>query len=602
MRGRTWHTLKENKAGYLPRAILFLDTETEAFKELLNVEYHQAKIAWTCFCKESIKFKSGYKEHWKFWTKKKELLKYITSLCIKGRCLYIVASNVTFDLVSIGFFEYFTQRKWKLKFCYTSNRTFILYIRKGRKTIRALNIQNFYEASTEQLGKMLNYPKMKVNFKTSTPEHLKEYCKRDTEIIKRAFMQYLDFITKHNLGNFRMTRASQSFTAFRHRFMEYEIEIHNAPEVLQLERDTYKGGLCECFRIGDFTGKNIICLDINSMYPFIMLHNLYPIKLINYKTNVSIDYLESVLKDYLCCAEVELQTDKAMYPVYHENRTVFPVGNFTASLCTSALEFAIEHKHIKKVNRLSYYLGAPVFNKYVKGLYPLKAKYKKSKNKVWEKLVKYFMNSLYGKTAQLLDKEIYRKNLDFNGFYREPFYDLDTGESGVMQVLFNTAITTCGKVEGTDSFCAIASHVTENARFYLQSLIHKIGIKNMLYCDTDSLIFESKYKHKLKDYLHETELGKLGVKWKSKTFKVYCPKDYEYNGKKVCKGIRGDAEEIEDNVYRQTFFPSLKTLMRIGQWKAFPIQKRIKKITRIYTKGVVNLKGFVEPFHFPLQP
>jgi hypothetical protein len=157
-----------------------------------------------------------------------------------------------------------------------------------------------------------------------------------------------------------------------------------------------------------------------------------------------------------------------------------------------------------------------------------------------------------------------------------------------------------GEEETQNSFTAIASHVTEYARFYLWELFEKAGIENVYYCDTDSLFIPKKYMKRLKSVMHKTRLGALSLKGEATDFQVFGAKDYIFDGKKTLKGIRSDAEEIEENVFRQLYFPSLKTLLREENLDGFPIKRIIKKLSREYRKGTVTDSGIVEPLVFPL--
>ncbi|GAH94157.1 unnamed protein product, partial [marine sediment metagenome] len=81
---------------------------------------------------------------------------------------------------------------------------------------------------------------------------------------------------------FSITKASQAFCAYRFRFMDHKIYIHNDVTVQNLERSAYIGGRVECFRLGKIPGKQFVSMDINSMYPFVMKAEKYPYELVSY--------------------------------------------------------------------------------------------------------------------------------------------------------------------------------------------------------------------------------------------------------------------------------------------------------------------------------
>lgn len=582
----------------MPRRILFFDTETRPEPDCPDPDRHFAYMIWSCFCTESTRKDRDYTERWKCWTDRKAFLTYIESLCVKKRCLYIIASNACFDLMVSGFFEYFTNRDWKLKFSYSAGRTFIVYIRKNKASIKALNIQNFFSSSIKSLGHSIGLEKLEVDFESSSFADIKTYCRRDTEILKQVFLQYITFLKDNDFGNFRMTQAGQALGAFQHRFMRHKIHIHNIDEVTALERKCYYGGRVECFYIGSFRHKDITSLDVNSMYPYVMEKYEYPVKLIQYLTDPAPGYLKEVLKDYAVCADVTLDTAVPLYPIHYNNRTVFPVGVFRTGLCSQGLKTALSSGHIQKVHSMAVYEKAPIFRDFVKGLMPLKEKYTRQDRPVWRMAVKILMNSLYGKFGQRYTTTVLNEDFPSKGFTRREFIDLDTGQRGIEQILFNKRQVYCGQEESRESFPAVCAHVTEYARFYLWELFEAVGRKHVLYCDTDSLKVKEKYVSRLSSYMHPSQLGKLDREGTARDFVLYGCKDYYFKGKKVLKGIRQKAKRIGECEYTQAFFPSLKTLLREGITDGFPIRTIKKSLDRTYRKGTVLPSGKVVPLQF----
>lgn len=600
-RPRTWHIIKKNHTNWQPKDLLFLDTETKGIPETPSCERHFMRMAWTCRCKQPRGQEGVYTEGWNYWEKPLGLLNHIDTICTKQRALHIIGSNILFDLVAMGFFPFFTDRGWTLDFCYGVGMTFILCIKKDGRRLKCLSTQNFIAGSVESMGETIGYKKLKVNFKTVSDEQLKKYCRRDVEIIKRVFLDYLKFLRVNDLGRFCVTRASQSLQAYRHRFMDYPIEIHLDSQTTKLERAAYYGGLTECFRLGNFRGKDITCLDVNSMYPFIMAQHDFPYKYVNPLSRPSLSYTQSALKQFDMVAHVRVKTDVPLYPIKHNGRTVFPVGEFKCHLCTGSLKEAIKRDHLREVYEASEYERGPIFKDYVGTLYPLKAQFKKDGNALWEKLVKLFLNSLYGKWGQQRTKVVQDEDVSERGFHRESIWDVESQSWSIEQVMFNRFQRFSGKEETNNSLPVISAHVTDYARLYLWSLIEEIGRDKVFYCDTDSLMIETKHIGRLKSKMHPTRLGALDIKGNTRNFRLYGCKDYFWRSKRVIKGIRAEAEEVKQGHFMQTWFPSINTLLKQGLMDGFPINTIKKVLKREYMKGTVTPKGFVEPFVFPLH-
>lgn len=592
---RKYHTLKKNAASTVPYRILFIDTETSKKSADKTQEIHTADIAWTCYSYRKYKNDFNWKEHWNFHTDRKEVLKHIEGLTQPKKPLWVVGSNVFFDLQAIGFIEHFTLAGWKLRFIYSGGMSFILSIVKEKCSIKCISTQNFAPHSVETLGKYLNKPKIEIDLFNSTLEEKKVYCRRDTEIIRDFIYQYLEFLYHNDMGKFCYTRASQALGYYRHKHLNNTIYIHAHPESTILEKTGYYGGRTECFYIGRFTGKKWVSLDVNSMYPYVMKNNDFPVKLVNYVSRPSLEYVKNNLDNYCFTARVIIDTTVPAYACRVNKKVCFPVGTFETVVNTPALKRLIEHGELKKILEFSMYEKADIFSTFIQDLYKKKVRYKRENNKVWFTMVKYLMNSLYGKFGQQAPVRIQDQKTDSTATYRESYIDYDTGEHCISQCLFGRKQVYSGKAPTKDTFFTIPAHVTEYARLYLWGLIETVGIENVWYCDTDSLVITEDQLPKLRKYMNKYKLGMLDIEKKADHVEFYAPKDYVFGKYVKRKGVRSDAVKLQPTVFLQKQFPSIYTVMRQGLNVGFPIKTVHKKLTRIYNKGIVTDTGKVKP-------
>ncbi|GAI59111.1 unnamed protein product, partial [marine sediment metagenome] len=153
-----------------------------------------------------------------------------------------------------------------------------------------------------------------------------------------------------------------------------------------------------------------------------------------------------------------------------------------------------------------------------------------------------------------------------------------------------------GYDEPFNSFPAISSHVTAYGRLFLYDLMKQVGEGDYYYCDTDSLIVNSAGLKKLKDRLDEYLLGYIKVQKKVTSFKIRGLKDYTIGKKEVIKGIKKDAVKITEGMYEQSFWPTIRGLLRRRSPDRYVIGKTLKVLERKYSKGNVSRNGQVTPF------
>jgi len=588
------HRIKHNKTTAIPSYFLFFDTETTEV-DVGNGERKQVlRLGWVVRVYRD-KRRNKVSEKWKEFRTKEEFWDFVEQSVPDGKKIWCFAHNIDFDFRVLEGFRVLHQRGWEIKTFVYDSKNIILHFRKGRKSLLFLDTFNYFKGSVKKMGESIGLEKLEVDFATVSDEELSRYCKRDVEIIKEFMMRFIDFIEQNDLGSLQKTLASQAFSAFRHRFMRHPIFVHNNIEVIELERESYRGGRTEAFFIGRLPKGKYYKLDVNSMYPFVMRERLYPIKLIRLEKNPSLSGLKRALKRFFVIAHVRVRVDKPCVGIKTE-RLIFPVGEFDAYLTSPEIELVLKHGEIVKVYKYAIYEQHRIFVDYVDFFYSLKEKYAREENGAYKQMSKLFLNSLYGKFGQkvrYLEKigECERED----GY--EVVYDMETGERTTYRFLNNEIwVESKEYYESENSFVAIASAVTAYARCYLWELIEKAGEENVYYTDTDSLIVNEVGYERLKPLLDDYKLGYLKCEGVSEDVEIRNAKDYTFGEEVKRKGVKKDAVEIAPNIFKQLQFERLRSAWRNGRPNEVIVREQIKELKQEYQKGIVTDSGRVIPF------
>lgn len=594
------HYLRENRSASMPRRLLFLDSETEKV-DIGGETRDFAYLCWTCFMELGAHNKKGFTEIWRKWTDMSVMWNWIESLTADKMVLYVIASNITFDLFATGGAEHLSDNGWSMLFFHQAATQLILKLHRGRRSIVFLNLQNFWPVSIERLGEVLGLPKLEVDFGHSTPQEIDRYCYRDVEILQRGFLEWLAFIKAEDMGRWGFTYAAQAFSAYRHKFMKHKILPLGDSQEDTFCRRGYFGGRVECFWIGKNKPGDFTMVDVNSMYPFVMKDNYYPSVLAGEAVDVPLNRLEGLLSEYCLVGEVVVDTDQPVYPLREGDKMVFPVGSFTTVLGSQGIRYALSQGHLIRCNRVFIFHRAKLFTEWVVSMYGRRQAAKKAGDKVRESVYKLLLNSLYGKFGQMCPTVVYDEYTEDSCFSAQRvFYD-DDNNQGMEYKMFHRHILTSGRHAVVKSNVAIALHVTEYARFLLWEYIQIADRNNVYYCDTDSLIVSDSGYRRLFTHIDPNALGKLSVERKGDRLTINAPKDYSLSAYKRQKGIRSDAVELSPGVYRQIFFPGIKTLLKRGIGRGYPIETIEKHLSYNYTKGTVGVDGTVTPLQIQRQ-
>lgn len=593
-----------------PRYVIYYDTETKQ-EEISDTEIHQK---FHFGYAEFVDYKGQSKRDSLEFTDRNVFWNWVVSKTVPNNKLYLFAHNQDFDFRIMEGFTHLQAKGWSIHKLIIDYPRFIVnfanYTKKKpsekgnkniekstpRKYITVLDSLNWFRESLAQLGKQVGLEKLSFPEKTATKEEWDEYCQRDVKILRLAMETYIQFLHDENLGNFGVTLASQSLTAFKHRFMEHEISIHTKEPAVELEREGYYGGRTECFRIGKYNKETFYKLDINSMYPHQMASQVYPVKLLAHRRFVQPDVWEHHYKKNLVLAKVIVHTNIPCVPLRMNDRLCFPIGTFTTTLCTPELRLLEESGQSFEVIRYNIYEAKEIFKSYVDTLYELRKSFVKQGNEQYQYFCKLLMNSLYGKFGQ---RNTSWTNEGDDGTFdtrMTTVIDAVKKETKTVKIINGEWFVEGEMLEAFDSFVAISAFVTSYSRACLWRFIVKAGIENVYYMDTDSLFTNKQGYENLKSEIHPTRLGALALEDTTDEMILHNLKDYVFGGEVKIKGVSRKGIKVAENKYQVEQWEHFNGAIRKDRMETVIVKKTFKTLKREYLKGHVDKDGVVTPF------
>jgi hypothetical protein len=596
---RVAHFIRGNKSKAYPTRIILFDTETQATPIGPYAQRHELRLGVACYWHRRGENEPDtfdwitFRDPGSFWD-------WVLAHSYQKTRLVLASHNLGFDLPILRAFVELPSRGFKLRAFYSKGMTTLIRFRGHKCTLELVDNTNFFAGRLADLGEIVGIPKGNVDFDHVEDADLELYCHRDVEILLRLWQVWLQFIHEHDLGQWYRTLPSQAFGAFRHRFLDKPILIHDHEEALKLEREAYHGGRTEVLRVGRYQDGPYYKLDVNSMYPWAMREYSYPVALRGYKTAPTVPYLRKKLEKYHVVAEVEITTEDPAFQVHLDGHACYPVGKFWTVLTTEELRLVLRRGQIHAVNRLAFYSGAPIFRSYVDYFYPLKVKYTQEGNAPFRTISKGFLNFLYGKFGQRGIQDKLLGECPLGEFRIMECVEYETNKQYDLIYIGGQVIRREKKDESYNSFPAIAAEVTANARLYLWRLVSRAGRESVYYIDTDSLIVNREGMDRLTEVRDLTRLGALKLEGTASTLEIRAPKDYTFGGYTKIKGIRPNAEKLAPATFRQDKFPSIQGLLRSGEASDYVVTQQVKTLNRQVYSGVVTPSGFVRPFQLGL--
>lgn len=470
------------------------------------------------------------------FTDKQEAINFFKST--KCHSSWVVATNLSFD-----FFGLFHGSSEIYEFDTLFRGSGLLYakskINAGKFTRKRINSHchpiifvdtlNYAKMSVEQMGKLLNIPKLKesvehiIGHKPKNKEEwqiMLDYNMQDAKI-SHDFMRFLIDGFEELGATVKMTLASTAMALWRNKYLDKLYWQMEETDLLKCF-EGYYGGMTNAYARGPIFEMKYY--DINSLYPSVMKGHDYPDpNFMRFSKGDSDKYILGAEG----MSKVDLFAPPEIYPYLPwrgEDKLLFPYGRFTGVYTHAELRHALELKYqIEKVHWSLYSKNVcRPFDKYVDDLYSLRQKYQKEGSPM-QSVVKLFLNGLYGKFGQ--------KFLD-----KDNWIPIPKSIEALHAINFIDRIGDYIRVKNDGRpavFCIPiwAAYVTA----YGRRKLHDLTLQTTpYYVDTDSIITH-------KDIMESSELGKLKLEYSIHSGLIVKPKMYmldtQHGGIVKAKGL-----------------------------------------------------------------
>jgi hypothetical protein len=409
---------------------------------------------------------------------------------------------------------------WTIKAAFSGSSAIIIHITKGKDTWHCVDSYWLFRDKLSKIGESIGIKK-KDEDKRRTPEETRKYFaetpldvlipynKVDCEILWKAVHEFEKEITLLG-GQLQQTIASTAMNLFRRAYLKQT--IHTSEVANRLAMKGYFASRVEVFdrHVTDFE-----VYDINSSFPFSMTFPL-PANLIAMGTSLPKEESDECI--YMADATVEvpdMEVPPLPFRTTEDHRVFFPTGKWRSWFMSTDLNLAKrEGCIIHKVHECYQYEPFYDFKNYADDIYKMRLKADSAFRKL---LLKYLLNSLYGKAAEsVLKQEMLINPLED---------DIDREQ---LQLLQPGVWLRENEVPIAHRHVMVSAIITALSRRHLYDYIkesHSQGEK-VYYVDTDSVA--TKAKLKVGDALGQLKLEKQ-LDWAE----FVAPKIYRGEGREL---------------------------------------------------------------------
>lgn len=429
----------------------------------------------------------------------------------------------------------------------------------GRGKLVALDTMNFFPMRLKKLGDAVGLEKLVMPDWLSSEQDWWDYCRNDTLIVEQSITRLIGLWESIDGGNVKMTAGGMAMSLYRHKFLKTPILFHDDLVVKEHERRGYFGGQLECFRIGHFV-EPMYALDVNSLYPFVMLTNLFPRRLAAWHTPTTckVDRPLAPLDDVM--ADVLIDSDFRPYPVKWGAGHQYACGTFRTVLTGPELTEAEQWGDVREYYGWSRYRLANLFQDYMEFVLGLRRDMRAAGDGIGAEFAKLLSVSLGAKFAQWEPDWQPAPEVDaLDDWTPWHYWNHVKGTAKQYRSIGYNVFEYVGKIEKENTLPAIAAFMTTYGRHYMASLRKLAGWHNVYYQAVDSLHVNQCGYDNLRSagMLDETEPGKLKVEATDREAKYHGLHRYSCGERSKKGAVKFDAKLDTDGKWKFETFEKL---------------------------------------------
>jgi hypothetical protein len=409
---------------------------------------------------------------------------------------------------------------WTIKASFSGSSAILIHVTRGKDTWHFVDSYWLFRDKLSKIGESIGIKK-KDEEKRRTPEETRlyfantplseliPYNKVDCEILWKAVAKFEEELMALG-GQLQQTIASTAMNLFRRSYMKET--IHTSEAINQVAVKSYFASRVEVFQ-RNVSNANVF--DINSSFPFSMTKPL-PANLIAMGSSLPEEDSDNCI--YVADVTVEvpdMDIPPLPFRTGEDSRVFFPTGRWRSWFTSTDIRLALrEGCKIHKVHEVYEFEPFMDFARYANEIYSLRVAATSPFRKL---LLKYLLNSLYGKAAESLMKQemLINPNED----------ELDRTQ---MQMLQPGIWLQEKEVPIAHRHVIVSSVITSLSRRLLYDYIKMCGEqgKPAYYSDTDSICTQA-------DLPTDSKLGALKLEKHLAWAEFVAPKIYRGEGQEL---------------------------------------------------------------------
>ena len=459
------------------------------------------------------------------------------------------------------------EKGWKTEWIFEGGATEMLRISRGDDN-NSVTLQNVHTIAPDYNSVPDRIPsrRLRMSVDNHRSAQAQFFARVEVAEIAKCVRVWFDLVCQHSQTKPQGSIGLQAWNDWRSRDEARDNAfIYQDADLRQYCRAAYYGGLVRAFHPGDYKGKFSL-VDISSSYPYAMLMRQFPMELHAWVFDLDLSTASEWLKNGCIIADVDLETNEAIYPVRDGAKLSWPTGRLRTHLASASVAYGLEQGHIKKVHTAALWTPGKPFTEWIRYWWGIRNYCNLNDQPEQAKLCKLMLNSLYGRLGMRVGQPVLEGEAPpTETRYEYGLVPLDTlpdkikvayASGGHVEIdgrqwVPYSDLTLLGKrvcsVQGTEpplSLPHLSAHITDYARIYLWRKLKSLGLDTVIYCDTDSAILPASKVPRSMRRAKAPKIGQWSVREEGDSLQVFGEKLYILHGHTTASGLPATAVPV----------------------------------------------------------
>lgn len=560
--GRNPHWIKPNATERIPVRWIVADTETLSSRE------GQAEVQ-RLRCWDAVRWRTDLKtgEHRelaagesavRFW-------QWCLEWCHTHGRTVLWFHHAGFDLAVLDAFTHLPAMGCELVWCNLDREVSVATWRTPGGTLVIADTYTWTNQPLSELAPMVEIVKPELPGNADDLATWHHRCLSDVLITEEVVRQLLAFIRTHHLGNWQPSGAGMGHTAWRHRWYEHKVLVHDDADAIAAEREAMHAGRAEAWWHGRAEGGPFTEWDMTMSYTTIAAECHVPAKLWAHDPRPTSRVHRWALEHWRVLARVIVRTKVPVVPARRGGRIVWPVGQFTTVLWDTELALLEQEGGSYEVLEQWRYTRKPALAGWANWTRQMLALEPPAVPLVARTWLKHQARATIGRMGlRTASWEPYADNW-LPGYTGVSLLTEEGSGTRRLMHVGHSVWRETDLTEGQQSVPMIPSWIMAEARVRLWRAARAAGLENVLHVDTDSLLTNAAGTARLELATREGLPGAWRPKGTWRSLEIIGPRHYFTPHRKQVPGVPKRARQVRPGVWRGEIWESMATALHDGR-------------------------------------